>query len=419
MNNRIVTGESPDIVIEVIEGDAAVRGWPHPEIYIAIDPRKMEVEQSDNSVRLRLRGDAALQIPAGSNLRIERMEGDLALNGVTGSLALGRVNGDAAVRRCGSLTVAHIEGDLAVSGVAGDCTIERVRGDAAVHSVKGTLRVEAGDDLAINGAEGSIYATATDNVSLRLAPRAGNTYEVHAGKNLDVRFPAQASAQVELTAGEEIRVRGLEVPSIEGKSASFQLGAGEARVKLVAGKRVDLRGAEAWVNEDFSFDIGPEVSARMAEFAQQMEEQVNNVTRQVEEKINAMGGSEEVANRIQERILAAARRAEEKINSILSNAEARGFEGGPGGKGPNARGPEGPWHGEGPWRGPEGSRRGPNRGGRSWAPPATPAPPAAGGSPVSEDERMLVLRMVSEGKVSVEQAEKLLAALNGKPGSGD
>jgi hypothetical protein len=30
-----------------------------------------------------------------------------------------------------------------------------------------------------------------------------------------------------------------------------------------------------------------------------------------------------------------------------------------------------------------------------------------------------VLRMVSEGKVSVEQAEKLLAALNGKPGSGD
>jgi hypothetical protein len=408
MKNRIVTGENPEIVIEMIEGDAAVRGWPHPEIYVAIDPQKMEIVQQDNRVTMRLRGDAAIQAPAGSSLTIARTEGDLAVNGMAGSLTLGRVHGDAAVRNSGPLTIGQIEGDLNVRGVQGDCTIERVRGDAEAHGVKGTLRIETGDDLSINGSEGSIYAVAADNASLRLNPLPGNRYEVRAGKNLDVRFPANTSAQVEATAGEEIRTRGLEISGIEGKSASFQLGAGEAHVQLVAGKRIDLRGAEAWINEDFSFDIGPEVGARMAEFAQQMEEQVNAVARQVEEKINAMGGSEEVANRIQERILAAARRAEEKINSIMSNAEARGFEG--------------RWHeGRGPepqWRGPEGNRRGPNRGGRSWSPPVPPVPPAPpAANVVSEEERKFVLRMVGDGSVSVEQAERLFVALNGKPGA--
>ena len=38
---------------------------------------------------------------------------------------------------------------------------------------------------------------------------------------------------------------------------------------------------------------------------------------------------------------------------------------------------------------------------------------------VSVDERMLVLRMVGDGSVSVQQAEQLLAALNGKPASGN
>ncbi len=154
MKNRIVTGESPEIVIEVIEGDAAVRGWPHPEVYIAIDPSKLQVEQVGNRVTLQLRGDAGLQVPAGCNLTIERVEGDIAVNGITGTLALGRVNGDAAVRRIGTLKVEHIEGDLAVRSVEGDCTVERVRSDAAVAGVKGTLRIAAGDDLDLRGMRG-------------------------------------------------------------------------------------------------------------------------------------------------------------------------------------------------------------------------------------------------------------------------
>jgi len=44
--------------------------------------------------------------------------------------------------------------------------------------------------------------------------------------------------------------------------------------------------------------------------------------------------------------------------------------------------------------------------------PFTPPPPPA--DPVSDEERMMILRMVEQGKISVADAEKLLAALENK-----
>ena len=47
------------------------------------------------------------------------------------------------------------------------------------------------------------------------------------------------------------------------------------------------------------------------------------------------------------------------------------------------------------------------------AAPKAPAPPKPKRTPATDEERMLILRMVEQGKLSVEQAEKLLLALSG------
>ena len=49
-------------------------------------------------------------------------------------------------------------------------------------------------------------------------------------------------------------------------------------------------------------------------------------------------------------------------------------------------------------------------------PPAPPTPPAPvePAAPVTDQERLLVLQMLQEQKITVEQAEKLLAALEGR-----
>jgi len=44
----------------------------------------------------------------------------------------------------------------------------------------------------------------------------------------------------------------------------------------------------------------------------------------------------------------------------------------------------------------------------------TPHGPVEAAAPVSDDERLTVLKMLQQKKISIEEAEKLLAALEGK-----
>ena len=46
--------------------------------------------------------------------------------------------------------------------------------------------------------------------------------------------------------------------------------------------------------------------------------------------------------------------------------------------------------------------------------PTPPKPPITSGDPVSEDERLMILRMLEQKKITMDQAEELLSALEGK-----
>jgi hypothetical protein len=49
-----------------------------------------------------------------------------------------------------------------------------------------------------------------------------------------------------------------------------------------------------------------------------------------------------------------------------------------------------------------------------FGPKGVPNAPIPASEPVSEDERMAILKMLAEKKITAEQAEKLLSALEGK-----
>jgi hypothetical protein len=375
----------------------SLRGWERPEVGVVADPAQIDVQQREGQetlVRLRIDDDAVLQVPLGSSLRLEHIKGDLALSGVGGRVHLGIIEGDASLRDTGPLVIEKVQGDLSARNVQGDCTVGRVENDASIGRVAGALIVDdAANDLAIDSVRGSLRAVAGNDLSLRTYLRAGCTYEVRAGNDITCRIPTGANARVSLSAGDRIKAHRLGIPIPAGNRIEFQMGTGDATLSLVAGDDIDLVGDVS--GDAFDFDFGPDMGARLEDLAQrvaaQIEMQVGSVARQLDEKLAGMGGSEEVATRIQERILAAARRAEEKITEAMRNAEARSREA---------------------------EQR--QRGRAGWPPPPPPPParpPKAPTPPVSEEERLMVLRMVSEGKISVEQAEKLLAALTG--GTGD
>ena len=173
---------------------------------------------------------------------------------------------------------------------------------------------------------------------------------------------------------------------------TFERAPALARLVLEAEGNILLRGAtpRGFAEADFAGTIEEEMALRSVEITQQitsqLETQVNELSRQLDDKLARISTDDVLATSIQEKVQVAMRRAEEKLAEAIRKVEQRTQEA-------------------------EGRRRKPV----GWvAPPAPPPGPSkARRTPATDEERMMILRMVEQSKISVEQAEKLLAALNG------
>jgi hypothetical protein len=384
----IPVGESIELVIERIRGDLRLAGWQRGEVSVRCDDDRMEIVQEGAVVRMNLRDDSVVQVPANSRVVIQNIEGDASITSIYGGLTIQSADGDLSIRDCGALQIEKLDGDLSVSSLRGDCRIGIVSGDATFSNIAGSLVVESiSDDLQVSGVSGNVKVAAGDDVSVRPSLQAGTQCEVRAGGDLSCRIPADANVSVRLECGGEIRVRRLDASvAADAHHATFNLGTGGASLTLTAGEDITVSGTSGDGCGDFNWEMGADFGTRAAEFAQtlatQLEAQMGAVARQLDEKFATLGSGDELATRIQEKIQSALRRAEER---------AKEYE---------RRGPDFERH------------RGRAAG---WPPPPQPPrPPRPPAPPVSEDERLMILRMVSEGKISVEQAEKLLSALYGR-----
>jgi hypothetical protein len=99
------------------------------------------------------------------------------------------------------------------------------------------------------------------------------------------------------------------------------------------------------------------------------------------------GFGERISHQVEQATARAAKRAEEAARRVERHAERQARH----------------WRGNlksGPWTWESGSK-------------SAPTPPTPPSEPVAEEERMAILKMLSEKKITAEQAEQLLNALEG------
>jgi hypothetical protein len=275
------------------------------------------------------------------------------IDGVSDTLTIGKVGGD--------LTLRQATGSVTVETVGGDCNLQAAGGDI--------LEARTGGDLTIFVTEG-----VREKVSLR------------AGGDARIYLPSNTSGNFILTSnGEDIlldlnRQEGVQPRLVEERHYEFQLGEGGPRVEAVAGGDVRLsdepvepesisgeleRLENAWADArgrygspGWSAGFGFDRSSAWADM----------VSRR----------AQEAARRAEQRVQAASRRTEEQIRQAAEREMRRAerFSGFP--------------------------------------PRPVPPVPTPRAAPVSENERLLVLQMLQENKITVEQAEQLLAALESR-----
>ncbi|GAP05810.1 hypothetical protein ATHL_00651 [Anaerolinea thermolimosa] len=374
----LLGGESSDLVVE------------------GVDARHVHVQQEGNVCTLITDTDCRVTVPWNAGVRVERIGGDGIIAGLAGPAEVSHVGGDLALRQVEKADIAHVGGDLFLAEVGEAVAVRRVGGDLK-GEVSGNLSVEMVGGDCVVCVSGGVRLRGGGDIDLGLKGASTEEVVVKSGGDIVLYLPTDFSGRLDLTSGGRDIVVDVQNQhrSMEQENAILTLGKGERLVRLKAGG--DIRVVDE-----------PMPSLELDDLLDRMEQEWKTAKPSGGED----GSWEGFAERIQRRAEEAARRAEERVRAAMERMERRG------------------WHREHPagmWgarvEGWEGEKRPPEPAqppsphapvDASQVAPTTDVRPGQGTSGVSNEERMLVLKMLQEHKITVEEAEELLAALEGQ-----
>ncbi|MGE5376284.1 MAG: SHOCT-like domain-containing protein [Bacteroidota bacterium] len=363
MSRMIPVGSSPRIIADSIGGDVSIVGWDGSEILVKADDDEIQLQQDGDEIRFSCDDDVSLRIPKASTLMFASISGDAAIRGVSGDIEIASIDGDLSMREVGSVSINSIASDFSLRGARGNLYIKNAQSDVSIRDVDGNINIETvADDLALRGARGNIKVNVGEDVVVYLEPRDDGEYLVTAGDDILMVLPTAANATVTMQ-GDEIDVAW---PGIKNDPEATQrtvvLGNGSAKITLSAGGDIRLSN-----------------QANAAESA----DEFGNFAAM---NFDWSGFGERISRQVQAATTRAARTAEDAARRAERHAERQARRWG-------RTPPPGAW---------------------DFGPKGFPPPPGASKSePVAEEERMAILKMLQEKKITAEQAEQLLQALEG------
>jgi hypothetical protein len=355
-----------------------ITGWDREEIEIKIrDESDLIIRQKDAEIWIEAEDDCVLSLPKTAPLKIDSVKGSLSIIDLYSDIEINSVGGHLTLRQVkqvqcdsvgGHLKISHIDGDLLVHNVGGSVRGGVVSGLLQVQNIGSSVKLV---DVAITG-----KMNAGGNIKMKLVALPGD-FKANAGSSIKLWVPQGIGYELEAVSGsQKIQMISNHEPTryatghqrmtVAGGGPLIQLNAGSSIAVLDAGWEDDLSP------EDLGVSLGNELDALDDRITQHVQERI----RRAEEN------ARQAAERAERRAREASVRAEERLRAATANL-GRDFT-------PREN---------------------------AWRPtppviPVAPVPPAA--SKTSESERLLILQLLSEKKISAEEANQLLNALDGK-----
>lgn len=410
-------GKAPKIVIEIIAGDLHVKGWKRTEALIKTTCDDLVTfEQGEKITRIDCPEECIVYVPFDAELEIKQVGGGARIRALGGSLEIGDIAGSLTLREVGPVNVGTIGGPLSAKRVRGDLKVNTVGGGASVRDVDGQFHAKTIEgNLRLGNVSGGISASTSGNAKVSIAPVPWQAYSVSAGGNLRCQISDDINADITLESGANtIRIKTPHKSEIiHENSYSMEFGEGGTAIHLTAAGKIDLNAIETEsesmedLDFDFNFDfeLGEDFSRMAEDMARSATEQVETHLKSLESHLSGLsktledaGLSEERSREIHQRVEEARKRATQRAHEAAQRAQHKLERKLAAAQRKVARE----------------ARRSVRVKSVNIDVDALRAAKQSSSDPVSDEERMLILQMLQEGKVSVEQAEDLLAALEGK-----
>lgn len=372
MSRRIAVGADALIKIESVDGDVRMAGWDNDEVLLSVDDENnLTLQQDGENITLVCKEDLSIKMPKNTSVKISTINGDTSIRGMEGNIEAETIKGDVAMRNVCKVTIGAVESDFSLRLAKGDVHIKSIGGDASLREVDGNLKLDSvADDLSVRNVGGNLDLNVDADVVVYIDPKPEQKYTVAAGDDILLVLPPQTNATLSLS-GDRIDVDWPDVEPEESVSREVVLGDGSARLVLNAGGNVLVTSREDVAESADEFGNFAGIMFDWGNWGRELGEHWGNFGRDIGERISSR--AEEAAERVARKAEAAARRAERHLRTTAGRRRAK----------------------------------------LTWNWDSKHMPKARRTEPVTDEERMTILRMLAEKKITAEEAEKLLSALEG------
>ena len=297
--------------------------------------------------------------------------GAASLRGVRGTIACDQVNGQLHLADVGEVTIRRVMGDLAAEGIRGALACQNADGRATLREVGGSISLGGvGGDLVVEGCGGSLSANCGGGAALSgirgsVSVNAGGDVRCSLAENEGASFKAVCGGSLTIDGGPTLVARG---PGVH----KFRVGDGKQDYSLVAGGGVHLESAAELEG------LGEDEGTRGARISGRAQRHI----------------SRSLKRTLRRKLRAAGRRAAE---GDWGDARSWSF----------SFGTDSPASGTT-------IRKEPSHSDFDDVDLDADIESELDDEPVSEEERLAVLRMLAEGKITAAEAERLLDALGSR-----
>jgi hypothetical protein len=386
--------------------DLVLQGWDKPEIRALSDSRRsVSVQNTGNNFSITCADDCDLTVPASAKVVVERIGGDSHVRDFKEALVIQKVGGDLVVQGTGSLEILSVGGDCCVCHLSGPLSIQRIGGDLTGADIQGFLSVSnVGGDVEMEVDAGDISMNVGGDVDFTLKSLSDQKVKINSSGDVTLHLPEPANADLSLVCGGEIEIAASGVEEEADHVYSGKLGAGGPRLNVRAGGDIKL-------TSEISSRMQKKLANLQEHWADLEEHRANIMEEAAEQEKSGFGfyregpeviiNTDELSDRARREVERKMRHAQERMDAAMRRIEARTRKMMDFGAIP----PIPPIPPAPPEATPNFSTRGPEAGP---SPSANPEP-----SKVSNEERILILKMLQEKKITAEEAEHLLEALEG------
>ena len=367
MEEQTIALSGKNSIVIKAHGDLSLQGWESSEARLLIDDiHNLRISQDGEALQVICLEDCDLTVPEGIAVRIDKTGGDAYVRGVKGKLQIQKVGGDLSVEDAVDVEILQVGGDCLVNRVKGRLAGQRFGGDCTGLQVGGPLSFEhIGGDADLQVVSGAVTLRAGGDITLQVT-ELNAPVSLRAGGDIRLHLPMDASAALDLeSGGDQIQIHvGDKDEEVEKWAYGATLGSGSFPVTVDAGGEV-LVTDEVWDKDDVENSVD-DLNSHWKELEEERQEPRS--------RSNHWPDIEAITRRATRHGERAAHRAEVRVHAAMHRM-----------------------------------------GNFPPIPPVGPFGPKVNVEPprpkVSSEERMLILQMLQEKKISVEEAEKLLQAL--------